>query len=856
MIKVQLDGQWMLTEKPKMQKSVRFDMQQEKEDTIPVFVPGSVLSGLLYAGKIPDPYDRDNEYAVRELFWNDYVFARSFWLEAAFLQEKQIDLVCEGLDTLADIYINGCFLAHTQNMHRIYRMSVKEYLHEGENTIQIIFQSVLQYIQNYSYHEKKRILYTPCGAVSGNQLLRKAHSMFGWDWGPQLLDAGIFRSIYLEGYSAAKICEVQIRQKHQKGQVDLIVRTKLSFLEMDAFEKEILEVELIEEEGLQIAFSFFYIQDLLQNRETEKNVSSVSVNVQFVIKHPKLWWPNGYGDQPLYKLRVALKDEWGNRKEEKEKYIGFRRITVSQQADQWGNEFAFQVNGVKLFARGGNYIPEDCIYSRISRERQQYLLQSCVQANFNCIRIWGGGYYPSDDFYDICDRMGLNVWQDLMYACNVYDVTNEFAENCRREVIDNVKRLRHHACLGLWCGNNEIESAWHHWEEFQKESMDLRMDYRKLFEQILPAAVRKADPDTFYWPSSPSSGGGFDHPDEECRGDAHYWDVWHGQKPFQDYQNYYFRFCSEFGFQSFPNKKTVETFTREEDRNIFSKVMESHQKNGDANGKIMFYLSKNFLYPKDFDSLLYVSQVLQGMAIKSGVEHWRRSRGRCMGTLYWQINDIWPAASWSGIDYFGRWKALHYMAKKFYAPVAASLRRQENKIAVFLSNESWETQSYKMIFSIKNMDLQILWETEQCGSVESFTSKCILETDVNSRLSFYDRESLFAEAKIILAAEQVLTEYEVFVPYKHLKLKKHQLETSVEEFDGFYKIELTGKVFTPFVELDFAERDGIFSDNYFAVTAPEPIEIILKKSEIWGRGFSNAAEVKNALLVRSLSDSY
>lgn len=311
-------------------------------------------------------------------------------------------------------------------------------------------------------------------------------------------------------------------------------------------------------------------------------------------------------------MTVELLAEDGSVRDVVKKRIGIRTLTISQEKDRWGQEFAFIVNGVKIFTKGGNYIPEDCCYTRITKERQEYLVRSCVRANFNCLRVWGGGYYPSDALYDLCDKYGLIVWQDLMYACNVYDVTDAFAENIRQETLDNVRRLRHHACLGLWCGNNEIESAWDHWGDFQKETPYLRADYVKQFEQILPHAVREADPDTFYWPSSPSSGGCFDEPDSEDRGDTHYWDVWHGQKPFSDYRKYFFRFCSEFGFQSFPSYKTVESFTEEEDRNIFSKVMESHQKNDAANGKMLYYLSENFRYPKDFKSLTLCDPDLTG----------------------------------------------------------------------------------------------------------------------------------------------------------------------------------------------------------------------------------------------------
>ena len=549
MNKIDLNGTWKLS-------------KADDSEFIDVKIPGSVLSGLLENNQINDPFDRMNEYKTRDLFWNDYEFARFFTVDTKTLKEDQIVLVCEGLDTLAEISVNGRLIAITSNMHRIWRFPVKEYLVDGSNEIHIIFRSVLQYNRDYQTDANKIPQFVACGAMKGNELIRKAHSMFGWDWGPQLPDAGIYRNIYLEAYSEIKIKEIRIHQEHDNG-----IKVRIGvLLEGEASEKYkiravITEVGVAEEGCCE-----------------ESGVDEHKTEFNFEIKEPKLWWPNGYGEQNLYCVKVQVKDGDGNILQEEKKNIGLRTLTISQMSDQWGKEFAFIVNGIRIFARGGNYIPEDCVYSRITEEKQEYLLESCKRANFNCIRIWGGGYYPTDAFYDICDKKGLIIWQDLMFACNVYDVTDEFAKNCEAEILDNVRRLRHHACLGVWCGNNEIESAWDHWPDFQKESMYLRADYIKLFEMVLPKAVREADGDTFYWPSSPSSGGSFDSPDDENRGDAHYWDVWHGMKPFTDYRNHYFRFCSEFGFQSFPSMKTVRTFTRETDRNIFSRVMESHQK--------------------------------------------------------------------------------------------------------------------------------------------------------------------------------------------------------------------------------------------------------------------------------------
>lgn len=821
-----LNGTWQLSAGHRSLESV--DMQ----------IPGTVLSGLLAAGKIKDPFYRTNEDATRALFWKDYVFTRTFDVDEELLAQQHIVLVCEGLDTLAEISINGTFLAKTDNMHRTWKFQAKKLLHPGKNEIQIVFRSVLRFIEDYSYEAHKKINYIPCGSMKGNQLLRKAHSMFGWDWGPQTIDAGIFRDIYLQGYSHARIEDIRIHQQHAKN---VSVQTSITLSESVPGQK--LCVELSEDGA----------DKPLQTKLCKTNADGVAA-VDFVIENPKLWWPNDYGDQPLYIVRTTLLDEDGTSLESITRRIGLRTLTISQEKDEWGNEFAFCVNGVKIFTRGGNYIPDDCLYTRITEKKLDYILESCRRAHFNCVRVWGGGYYPSDAFYDLCDEKGLIVWQDLMYACNVYDVTDAFAENCRQETYDNVRRLRHHASLGLWCGNNEIESAWDHWGDFQKETPYLRADYIRLFEEVLPKAVQEADGETFYWHSSPSSGGCFDNPDDANRGDTHYWDVWHGQKPFTDYRKYFFRFCSEFGFQSFPCAKTVNSFTLEDDRNIFSRVMESHQKNDAANGKMLYYLSENLRYPKDLTHLLYASQVLQGMAIKYGVDHWRRNRGRCMGTLYWQINDDWPAPSWSSIDYFGRWKALHYMAQKFYAPHAVSMTLEDHRCHVYFSNESFETTEYSLTLSIRDLSGNVLETYETKGNSPAFSA---IETAVVDICSWEDqKDDVFLEAVIHTKDQKVLKDVETLVPYKYLNLKNPVISTEAKETNNAFILHISSDCFAPFVALDFDDADVIFSDNFFHLTDKTVQDIIVKKEDILQGHFENAEDFRKRLQILSLGTSY
>ena len=863
-----LHGIWKMRQMGESKiNAVQIRESQEYEASI----PGTVISCLRDNKAIEDPYFGTNEYEIRDMFWNDYEFTYTFKVEGGMLSDSSLDLVCQGLDTLADIYINDELLAATNNMHRTYRFPVGDRLHTGENQIRILFHSTLQYIENYVSAEGKHTDYVPCGAMKGSQLVRKAHSMFGWDWGIQLPDAGIFRNIYLESYEAERISKVKMKQEHQDGIVNLAVTVETAMNgNMSA------EIALFSPEGHLMEKKRISIQPLESNekensgkRSNEKeNVCGCCTTME--ILDPQLWWPNGYGEHPLYKVHVRVGteeelDSQGEYVDSREYRIGLRTLTISQEPDQWGTEFAFMINGVRIFAKGANYIPEDAIYTDITRQKTEGLLKAAVRANFNCIRVWGGGYYPGDDFYDICDEAGLIVWQDLMFACNIYEASDEFIENVIAEVRDNVARIRHHACLGVWCGNNEIESAWVNWADFKGQPEALRQDYLKLFEEILPEVVRTEDTATFYWRSSPSSTGSFENPDDENRGDVHYWQVWHGMLPFTDYQNHYFRFCSEFGFQSFPCLKTVRTYTEEEDRNIFSQVMESHQKNEAANGKILYYLSQNFLYPKDFESLLYVSQLLQGIAIKAGVEHFRRNRGRCMGSLYWQLNDNWPVASWASVDYFGRWKALHYMARNFYAPTAFSLVRPDEKntpysVKAVLQNESMEPVTARVRMTLRDMALTILTEKEIQVQAAPFEVVTATEEDYTEFLgSVFGTEglenylvALEVEYEDHTRQEEVLT----FVPYKHLKLKKPHISVTVEEKEKEYHIALITDSFAPFVELDFEDADVIFSDNYFMMADQKAKVIRLDKKDIMKGSFSGVASLEKRLRIRSLWDSY
>jgi beta-mannosidase len=810
-------------------------------------VPGSVFSDLLREGLMEDPFYRDNEDKAIELSYHDYEYMREFNIPPDMFKKDKIFLYCEGLDTLTEIRINSKKVARTDNMHRCYEFDVKKFLKKGRNNIHIMFYSPAEFIKKM---QKKNPLWkrTFDIAMPGYYHLRKAHSMFGWDWGPRIPDSGIWRDIGLKSYDYGRLKDTYVTQKHRKDKV--IINVQVNF---ETWVKKGLSLEvLISCPGGGEIIKTYEI-DCLEN----------NCNFNFKIKDPELWWPNGYGKQPLYGVKVNLMNE---KKiiDSKEFRIGLRALDIRKRKDKWGESFEFVVNGVSVFARGANYIIEDNLMSRYSKKRTEKLLKDCVEANFNCIRVWGGGIYPADYFFELCDRYGLIVWQDFMFACSVYPAGRGITKNIKKELEDNIKRIRNHPCLGLWCGNNEIEWMIYMLEKkppvelhvpeviMSTKLKQIKKKYRDLFEKIIPETVKKYDPERFYWPSSPSSGGKFNNPNDESKGDVHYWDVWHGMKPFNDYRNYYFRFTSEYGFQAFPGIKTIRSFTIPEDRNIFSYVMEKHQKNGSANGKILAYLSETFKYPKDFESLIYVSQILQAEAIKYGVEHWRRNRGRCMGSVYWQLNDCWPVASWSSIDYYGRWKALHYYAKRFYAPVLISAEDNGTRVNIYITNDTRE--------SIKGV---IGWRLRdnKSGIIDSGRSNIVaapLKAKKFMQLNFKDmvNENNIREAylEFFLKINEKCAGYGtvLFIKPKHFNFINPEIEEAVSEDDREFIINLESKAFAKSVEIDLEDADCRFSDNYFDL--PGGYKKTVTAEKLYLQPEIDLKEIKRQLKIRSLYD--
>ncbi|MCR5273438.1 MAG: glycoside hydrolase family 2 protein [Lachnospiraceae bacterium] len=767
-------------------------------------VPGSVYGDYLAAGKMEDPFWKDNEDAACALMENDFEYQTTFTVDDDILKENRIALHFYGLDTIADVFLNGEKLGHTENMHREWEYEVKDKL-KDKNELKVYFYSPNKYIARRHLEDER---FRAGDAMPGFNKIRKAHCMFGWDWGAHLPDAGIWRPVYLFGYSEARVDSVLVLQEHEKDAVNLKIKPEIKTYGVS-------EDELV--------------QDIIIITPDGKTIECRDLPVkekEIRIDNPILWWPNGYGSQDLYKISYVIRhgekelDAWTKR-------IGLRTITVSREPlDIGGEEFATTVNGLKIFSMGADYIPEDHLLGRVTPETTKKLLASAKWANHNSIRVWGGGYYPDDWFYDICDELGLLVWQDFMFACNLYDLDEEFEENIKIEFDENIKRLRHHASLAIFSGNNEIEEMTKYAGAFFKPT--LTRDYIIMFERIIKNKVKELAPQTFYWPSSPSSGGSFDKPTDNERGDQHYWEVWHGNKPFSEYRKYLFRYCSEFGFQSFPAEKTVDTFTdNPKDKNIFSYIMERHQRNGFANGKIMNYMQQTYLYPSDFNTLIYASQLLQADGIRYGVEHFRRNRGVCMGSIVWQLNDCWPVASWASIDYAGRYKALHYYEKRFFAPIMISCEEEgmmnsgkflnnypkdfNKSIRLAVANETGRSEKLTVHWAVRNADASVVKGESIEIETKPYSTTWLDKVDL-SDIKVFDQYISYD----VCRGDEVLSQGTVNLSFpKYFHYEDPKLTLSVEG----RKITVTADKYAKSVEILNENEDIILSDNYFDMNA-------------------------------------
>ena len=822
MIKLQLHENWQLC-------NIR------QLDWIPAQIPGDIYAALLKTGKMPDPFFGDNEYQAKALMEEDYEYRTVFnYEEAQFKDCQEVILRFDGIDTIADIYLNGCCLGKVDNMHRIWEFPVGELLENGKNTLRVIIRSPLKFMAEAFKKYKNR---GNEDTIEGFMHLRKAHYMCGWDWGACLPDGGIFRPVTLLGIETARLDSVYIRQVHKDGKVLLVP-------EVDV---ETVDEEESEADGYEGAQALEYQVTVTAPNGTKTIWDDCPDEME--IENPQLWWPNGLGEQPLYQVQVDLKagdkivDTWCRK-------IGLRALTMHREKDQWGESFAHEVNGYQVFAMGADYIPEDNLLQRTSRERTRELLLQCKRANFNTVRVWGGGYYPEDWFFDLCDELGLMVWQDFMFACSVYELTPEFEANIRQEFIDNIKRLRHHASLALWCGNNEMEMFVKQGTWVTKPT-EMR-DYLFMYERIIPEVLSEYDPDTFYWPASPSSGGSFDEPNDPNRGDVHYWEVWHGNKPFSEYRKYFFRYASEFGFQSFPSVKTLETVTDDpKELNPFSYVMEKHQRNYGGNGKIAKYMQAAYRYPENFSDFVYASQLLQADGIRYGVEHYRRNRGRCMGAIYWQLNDCWPVASWASRDYYGRWKAQHYFTRKAYRDILVSPIADESGILkVQVVSDRLKSCSGKLEVNVIKLTGEVLNQYSRNVKIDANSSRTLFSVPLEEALNGTRKEDVFIHA--VLSTNKGKNDYAnnyFLVKQKEVNYPHAMITKSIQPIEDGFEVTLNSDNFARAVFIATGDVNSSFSDNYFDILPRSSVKVKIHTSLP-----QNVLEKQ--LKIVSLSDEY
>jgi len=799
------------------------------EEWLPGQVPGGVHTDLMALNRIPDPFVSDNEKRVQWVAEKDWTYRRTFSVSAELLAEAHVQLVCDGLDTLAQIEVNGKLVGRSENMFRQYRWEVLPWLRAGENEITVTFKSTVQYITG---REAQRKLPGVGQAIPGGPWVRKAPCQFGWDWGPMLPPIGIWKDIRLEGYSVARLEDIHLRQQHNDGKVSIHVGCHL-----ERWQPGTLTVHLV------------VTAPTGEKWALDSLVTGENGDISLVIKNPQLWWPNEYGEQPLYQVEVSLLDD-GRMLDNRQYRLGLRKLELRQQPDAWGESFTFVINDVPVFAKGSNWIPADSFPTRITDQSLGFLLSSAVASHQNMLRVWGGGFYEDERFYDICDQYGILVWQDMVFACSVYPLNEaEFLENVRIEIDQNVRRLRHRTSLALWCGNNEMETGWENWGWGRPEVNDLKEAYDRFYHHILPEWVAKLDPDHAYWPSSPSSNTPFKDTNGQEKGDAHYWDVWHGRKPFTAYRNQYPRFMSEFGFQSLPPFKTVQTYASKADWNMTSYIMEHHQRSGSGNGLMIAQMTDTFRMPRDFESLVYLSMVLQAEGIRYGVEHWRRNKNRVSGTLYWQLNDCWPVASWASLDYFGRWKALHYAAKRFYAPVLLSIQDEGQRMDVHLTSDLPLPWSGLVRWQLVTLSGEVLQSGQQAVSLEPLASVKVCSQEFN--LSDEQTRQVVFASELYQGDVRIASSIATFAPNKHLMLTDPGLTVELCQEGRLAEITVSAKTLARFVELSFDGADVIFSDNYFDVPAGWAMIIRCRLPEGWSQ-----EQARKALKIKSLYDSF
>lgn len=790
----------------------------EEQAWMPARVPGCVHTDLLRGGRIDAPFVGTNEKRLQWIDKQDWEYRTTFDLTPELSAAGKLELVFEGLDTYADVYANGRLVLSADNMFRVWTVDVKAALKPAGNELRIVFRSPIQeglrLLEANGYGLPASNDDAATGELGDKKVsvfTRKAPYHYGWDWGPRFVTSGIWRNVYLRGWTGARVNDLYIRQDDVTAEAAKLT----ALVELEAESAGDVTVRVVTEGAVW---------------ETRANVQAgtTTVSLPLELASPKLWWSRGLGEQHLYAFKASVVSPEGAELANRSVRTGLRSVKLIRKPDARGSSFTFEVNGVPTFAKGANHIPNDSFASEVTAERYRHEVASAAESNYNMLRVWGGGIYEQDIFYELCDEYGILVWQDFMFACSMYPGDQAFLDSVRAEAADNVRRLRNHPSIALWCGNNEIDGAWQHYNEeggwgwkklyTYEQREKIWADYEAVFHKLLPEVVEAMSPTVAYWPSSPMQGltndasqhAGNDTPN----GDIHFWAVWHAQEPFENYKNNIGRFMSEYGFQSFPEYKTVRSFAEESDMALDSEVMLHHQKNGRGNFLIKDYSDRYMKDAKDFKSFLYMSSVLQAEGMKTAIEAHRRAMDYCMGTLYWQINDCWPVASWSSMDYYGRWKATQYYAKRSFAETLVSIDQNGDAVSVHIVTDALSPIDGTLAWTLFDFDGNALKSGSAAASVAANSAAVVLELSAGELLEGRDPNRSVLVAELAVAGKVIGVNEHYFAYSRFLQLSEPNI--AVREVPGSEgaAFELSATKLAKQVWLQ-ADEEGIFDDNFF-----------------------------------------
>ncbi len=797
-------------QQPELRNQIQLESWQFRQDTSQSWynarIPGCVHTDLLAIGLIPDPFFGDNEQPLQWIGNSNWTYRTTF-LSDGILENDHVDLTFEGLDTYADVFLNDSLVLKADNMFRQWRVGVKDLLIKGENELRVKFTPPERV-------EQEKAAELPYKLPDSRGFTRKAPYQYGWDWGPKFVTQGLWKPVYLQGWNDVRILNLHVFTREIKK------------------DQAILTVEAeIQSETEQKAGINFTIGDDEYSYKAELKRGSNLFKKEIEVREPQLWWPNGMGDHPLYTMDFHVKA--GQSNASLSTRFGIRQIELVRDKDSVGGSFYFKINGVPFFAKGANYIPQDNFPARVPDEKYRQTIQNAVDANMNMLRVWGGGIYEKDIFYDLCDQNGILVWQDFMFACNMYPGDTAFLNNVQKEADYQVKRLRNHPSLAVWCGNNEISEGWHNWG-WQKslgyskaDSLELWNNYQKIFENILPEAVQNYNPEVAYHPSSPKIGWG--HEEALLEGDMHYWGVWWGAEPFGVYRKKVGRFMSEYGFQGFPDPRTLDSCLKPEDKNLHSAALLNHQKHPRGMELIRIYMERDFPVPHDFLEYNYVSQLVQGYGISMAIEAQRRAMPRCMGSLYWQLNDCWPVISWSSIDYYNRWKALHFHARAAYRDVLISFEENENEVLVYLISD--RQQDFQAALDLRIIDFEghISWEETHQVKIHKTSSMPVKSIDIAG----VSKEDQVLVGTLYAGDTMVAQQLFYFVSPKNLNLQQAEPSCQIKPVKNGYKIEISAGRLLKNIGL-FIPHEGHFSDNFFDLLPGESKTVLFECDSVSG----------------------